>query len=382
MNTLQKPSPPKAALLGFGTVGSCFFQLAQSCPELQISTVLSRRPRPGLKCAVTSDFQTILSDPSIQIVVEAMGGLHPAYEYVRSALEAGKHVVTPNKLLIITYYDELRQLALRSGVCLRFTGAAGGGIPWLTALSRAARLDQITAVEGILNDTTNYILIEMSRQGISYQQALEQAQAQGIAEADPTADVEGLDALRKLALTANIGFGVSIQADDIPCLGISSISAKDISYFQANHLCCKLFACARRTGDQLSAFVMPTLFPTDAFQVFTTLSYYARQFGRQSFSGYGTGPKPSGTATGSAVLGDCLDILDGCHPFYHITAPASCSICNGSVTSRFYFRTGSTVTITPPMTVSDAFSRIQALKQEQPDAFFARLYEDSPLPIS
>ncbi len=214
------------ALLGFGTVGKAFYELTLGRSDLRVTSVLSRRPRPELPCTVTNDFDEIVRDRSVGIVVEVMGGLEPAYRYICAAMRAGKHVVTANKQLVCAHYDELLELARECGVSLRCTAAAGGGIPWLTSLSRAARLDEITAVGGILNGTTNYMLSAMTASGVDYTTCLREAQALGYAEADPTADVEGYDARRKLVLSANLAFGASVREEDIPCFGISSAEGK------------------------------------------------------------------------------------------------------------------------------------------------------------
>ena len=142
------------ALLGFGTVGSHFYKLCEGRTDLHVAAVLSRRPRPELTCTVTADYDEIVRDPSIDIVVEVMGGIESAYSYLCAAMRAGKHVVTANKQLMCAHFEELTSLAKEKGVALRCTAAAGGGIPWLTSLSRASELDEIKAVEGILNGTT------------------------------------------------------------------------------------------------------------------------------------------------------------------------------------------------------------------------------------
>ncbi|MBR2894528.1 MAG: homoserine dehydrogenase [Oscillospiraceae bacterium] len=221
------------ALLGFGTVGKGFYNLTAENHNLQVTAVLSRKPRKELTCLVSADFQEILSS-GVDIVVEAMGGLHPAYEYVCDALRARKHVVTANKWLMCEYYQELVNLAKENGVALRCTAAAGGGIPWLTNLERVTHFDTINKVEGILNGTTNFILDAMTKNGSDYDEILAEAQRLGFAEADPTADVEGFDARRKIVLSANIAFGVDLKESDVPCFGISTISAEDIAAFSAN----------------------------------------------------------------------------------------------------------------------------------------------------
>ena len=247
------------ALLGFGTVGKAFYELTLGRSDLRVTSVLSRRPRPELPCTVTNDFDEIVRDRSVGIVVEVMGGLEPAYRYICAAMRAGKHVVTANKQLVCAHYDELLELARECGVSLRCTAAAGGGIPWLTSLSRAARLDEITAVGGILNGTTNYMLSAMTVSGVDYTTCLREAQALGYAEADPTADVEGYDARRKLVLSANLAFGASVREEEIPCFGISSVEKKDFAAWRELGRVCKLFVRAARHEGRISAFVCPTL---------------------------------------------------------------------------------------------------------------------------
>lgn len=367
-------------LLGFGTVGASFYQLVQGRDDIQVTAVLSRRPQSELAGLATPDVQKILEDPSVDVVVEAIGGLHPAYEYVCAAIQAGKHVVTANKHLMVAYYDELVALTRERGICLRCTAAAAGGIPWLTSLSRAARLDELVAIEGILNGTTDYMLKAMTDRGADYEAALKEAQNAGLAEADPTADVEAFDPLRKLVLSINLAFGVSVKEKDIPRLGISSIQPEDIAAFKARGLVCKLFNRAESHGVAISAFVIPTLFASDAPQVYTNVSLYAKRFGRQSFSGAGIGPKPSAFSTGSSVLGDCLDIGEGCRPFYYVSESKPCSIDNSGVISRFYYRTGEIRGISDPMSVQDAFQWIEKTRRSEPGAFFARLYEEAQSP--
>jgi homoserine dehydrogenase len=237
----------------------------------------------------------------------------------------------------------------------------------------AARLDELTAGEGILNGTTDHMLTAMSSGGMDYASALKQAQDVGLAEADPSADVEGLDALRKLVLSVNLAFGVSVREEDIPHLGISALRPEDMEAFRARGLVCKLFTRAERHAGGLAAFVMPTLFPPEALQVHTNVSLYARRFGRQSFSGAGAGPRPSGLSTGSSVLGDCLDIMDGCGAFYHVEESRPCPIDNSGVVSRFYYRTDKGGGVSKPMSVQDAFAWIARTQETDPGAFFARL---------
>ena len=364
------------ALLGFGTVGRAFYELALGRGDLRVTTVLSRRARPELRRTVTDRFEDILRDRSIDTVVEVMGGLEPAYGYLCEAMRAGKHIVTANKQLMCAHYDELLTLARECGVSLRCTAAAGGGIPWLTSLSRAARLDELTAVGGILNGTTNYMLSAMTASGTDYTTCLREAQALGYAEADPTADVEGYDARRKLVLSANLAFGVSVREEEIPCFGISSVDAADFAAWREMGRVCKLFVRAERHDGRISAFVCPTLFPA-ASQVAQTngtgnlVTLRGARFGELSFSGAGAGGYP----TGSSVLSDCVDIAEGCPSFY-VTRHEPKPIDNSAAVSRFYLRTGDGGTCTGPITVAEAFARIERARTRGEQVFLARLEEE------
>lgn len=372
----------KIALLGFGTVGKGFYELTQGRSDVKVTAVLSRRPRPELDCLVSPEIGEILS-ADVDLVVEVMGGLHPAYEYVCAALRAGKHVVTANKQLMCAYYEELTALAAAGGVALRCTAAAGGGIPWLTALERAARMDTVYKVEGILNGTTNFMLDAMTRNGADYGEILAEAQRLGYAEADPTADVEGLDARRKIVLSANIAFGVSLREEEIPCFGIATVSAADIRAFTENGLVCKLIASAEKSAGGITACVEPTLFPAEAAEAAVSgggnlVSLYAEKIGKQSFAGSGAGGWP----TGSNVLGDCLQILDGCRRFYTDRfVPAR---AEGGAQRRYYVRSTETLptaaersmgpgAVTVPLAAAEAHRMIRALREKDGGAFMAAL---------
>ena len=360
-------------LLGFGTVGSHFYRMIEDQPDLTVKTLLSRKPREGMSCRVTDDFLEIISDPEIDTVVEAIGGIHPAYEYLSAALRAGKHVVTANKAVMCAYYGKLIRLARKHKVSLRCTAAAGGGIPWLTSLSRIAKMDRIHAVEGILNGTTNYMLSEMTARYAEYPDVLKEAQKLGYAEADPTDDVEGYDARRKLVLSANLAFGVSIQENDIDCEGISTVTAADIAWARERGLIWKLNARAVQNGATVSAFVCPTLFPVSTCEAHTNgstnlVSLYSERIGKQSFSGAGAGGWP----TASNVLADCLEIQKGCAPFYLDHDPVPLTVNNESAGGAWLYRSYGKYNIRSA-SVEEAFEAFAALKTVEPKALLAYL---------
>ena len=336
------------ALLGFGTVGSHFYKLCEGRTDLHVASVLSRRPRPELTCTVTADYDEIVRDPSIDIVVEVMGGIEPAYSYLCAAMRAGKHVVTANKQLMCAHFEELTSLAKEKGVALR-----------------------CKAVEGILNGTTNYMLSAMTNSGADYAPALRKAQELGYAEADPTADVEGLDARRKIVLSADLAFGVNIREEDIPCVGISSITAGDIAKAKDEGLTYKLIARAEKNGRAVAAFVCPTLFPSSAPEAHTDgtgnlVTLFASRFGKQSFSGAGAGGYP----TGSNVLRDCLDVAAGCRSFY-ADSFTPCSVNLSGTQCKWLFRCMGEY-FTRECSAREAFDAYESYRKDDPHALLAR----------
>ena len=302
----------KIGLLGFGVVGRGVYDLTADRDDIQVAKVVCLEEVSLPDAEVTKDFQSVLNDPEIDTVVEAMGGLHPAYEFVRAAIEAGKNIVTSNKALVATFYDELIPLAMEKGVLFRCTAAVGGGIGWLSELERARRSQTIERVGGIMNGTCNYILDNMTRMGLGYDEALSQAQALGYAEAKPATDVEGIDTWHKLILSANIAFGISVEEKTVPVSGISKITAEDVSNFKTHDRVCKLVSTGILEEGKLSAFVQPTLFESGALEAAVPMNYnlitlVGSASGRMSFYGQGAGRYP----TAYNVVQDCTDVLQG-----------------------------------------------------------------------
>ena len=305
-------------LLGFGVVGGGVWELAADRQDVNVKRVLLRRPKDGLPAAVTTmDINDILCDDTIDTVVEVMGGLHPAYEYVTAAMERDKDVVTANKALVAAYYRELTALARKKGVALRCTAAVGGGIPWLVNLSRVKRLDTVCEVGGIMNGTTNFIMDAMHKSPVSFADILKEAQALGYAEADPSADIDGDDIRRKLCISANIAFDAALEETAIPTFGIRTVTAADIAAFRTHGFACKLLARAESTDSGVCAYVEPTLVDAGDLEAavpanFNLITYEAEQLGRQSFYGQGAGRFP----TAENVVQDCLTVLSGKRGFY------------------------------------------------------------------
>ena len=299
-------------LLGFGVVGRGVYEITTAREDMQVTKVLCLEEISLPDAEAVKDIKLIVEDPSIDTVVEAMGGLHPAYEFVRAAIENGKNVVTSNKALVCTFYDELLPLAKEKGVSFRSTAAVGGGIGWLSELERARRVQKIQEVSGIMNGTCNYILDNMTRLGLPYANVLKEAQRLGYAEANPSTDVEGIDTWHKIILSANIGFGISLDTTTVPVAGISHILAEDVAAFTEHGLVCKLVSTGKCENGTYSAYVQPTLFPQGApesavpsnYNLITLVGQFSE---RMSFYGQGAGRYP----TAYNVVQDCVDLLHG-----------------------------------------------------------------------
>lgn len=306
------------ALLGHGTVGGGVYELLKNRSDITVKYVLDRSPIAELGAVSVTDFSAILNNGEVDTVVEVMGGLEPAHEYVAAAMRAGKNIVTANKQLLAAHYDELTALAKETGVGFRTSAAVGGGIPWLPNLQRLKRLGAVNEICGIMNGTTNYILSTMHKKGYDYESVLHDAQSFGYAEADPTADIEGYDIQRKLMISANIAFDASLTEQQVPAAGIAGVTREDIAGFNEMGYVCKLYATAKRVADgAVLAVVEPTLFKAETleaavpanYNLITAVSEYA---GRQSFFGEGAGRWP----TAAAVVQDLFDLCEHKQGFY------------------------------------------------------------------
>ena len=299
-------------LLGFGVVGKGLYDLTKTVSGIRVAKVLCLEDINLPDAEAVRSIADIVNDPTIDTVVEAMGGLHPAYEFVRAAMEAGKNIITSNKALVNSFYDELIPLAMEKGLLFRCTAAVGGGICWLSELERARRAQTVTKVGGIMNGTSNYILDSMTRLGLGYDEALSQAQTLGYAEADPSADVDGIDTWNKIVISSNVAFGISLEGKSVPAAGIRHIAAEDIASFTAHSYVCKLIGTGICEEGSVRAHVQPTLFPAGALEAavpanFNLITLEGSASGRQSLYGQGAGRYP----TAYNVLQDCVDISMG-----------------------------------------------------------------------
>lgn len=331
----------KIAIMGFGTVGSGAYDVAMDAGGIEVVKILDLQVRKGyehLSGIFTRELSDITGDPEIELVVEAMGGVDTPRRFVLECLRAGKHVVTPNKNLISACYEELMEAASENGVQLRFTAAVGGGIPWLYNLLRTRRCDTVREVRGIVNGTCNFILDAMHESGADFGEMLAEAQQLGYAEANPAADIEGTDTLRKTVISANFAFGTVVKEEEVPCYGIDTISAADIAYLREKGLVCRLMMNARCEDGTVSAYVEPTAFPESSLEANVKtnnnlITLVGDSVGTQSFYGQGAGKLP----TGESVSQDILDIRSGVG-FEIPASAAGCRVDNASAVHRYYIR--------------------------------------------
>ena len=312
----------KIALLGMGTVGSGVYHIIEKQKdempfkvgaELEIVKVLVRNKAKYAEVVpaekLTDNFEDVINDDSIDMVVEVMGGIEPARTYIKAALEKGKHVVTANKDLMAMHGHELLDIAGQNHCDLLFEAAVAGGIPIIRPLKQCLAGNDITEVMGIINGTTNFILTKMKEEGMDFGEALQLATDLGYAEADPTADVEGYDAGRKLAIMASIAFHTPVTFNDVYTEGITKITAKDMRYAKELGCTIKLLGIARNTETGIEVKVHPTLIPeshplASVNDAFNAVFVHGDAVDDAMFYGRGAGSLP----TGSAVVGDIMDV--------------------------------------------------------------------------
>ena len=347
----------KIALLGMGTVGGGVYEIIEKQKEempfkigaaLEVVKVLVRNKAkyadriPAEK--LTDVWEDVIGDDSIDIVVEVMGGIEPARTYIKAALEKGKHVVTANKDLMAMHGHELLELAGEHHLDFLFEAAVAGGIPIIRPLKQCLAGNNITEIMGIINGTTNFILTKMKEDGMDFGEALQLATDLGYAEADPTADIEGYDAGRKLAIMASIAFHTPVTFDDVFTEGITKITAKDMRYAKEMGCSIKLLGIAKNTETGIEVKVHPTMIPENhplaaVNDSFNAVFVHGDAVDDAMFYGRGAGALP----TGSAVVGDIMDVAR--NMLFHCNGRIGCSCYKnlpikqiGDTTSRYYIR--------------------------------------------
>ena len=345
------------AILGFGVVGSGVVEVIDknssmitrnAGQRIHVKYILDVRDFPDspYKDLFIKDFDTILCDQDIAVVVEVIGGVGAALEFTRRSLEAGKNVVTSNKELVATHGYELIKLARERGVNYLFEASVGGGIPVIRPLAQCMAANQINEIYGILNGTTNYILSEMAKNGADFSDALLDAQQKGYAESDPTADIEGFDACRKICILSALAFGRHIYPDQVPTAGITNVTTDDMRFAAQLGYKIKLLGRARAMGDKVAAYVAPHLVSNDHLLagvegVLNGVVVRGNAVGNVAFCGAGAGKMP----TASAVVADVIDSVK------HLYARKWINLADGSpdlaadpmlLESAWYIRTDAT----------------------------------------
>ena len=315
----------KIAILGYGTIGSGVVEVLRTNresiakragSEIGVKYILDLRDFPGdpMQEKVVHDYEVIANDPEVQVVVEAMGGVEPAYTFVKRALLAGKNVTTSNKALVAKHGAELIAIAKEQSINFLFEASVGGGIPIIRPLNSSLTADEIEEITGILNGTTNYMLSKMTFEGLEFDDVLKDAQSRGYAEADPTADIEGYDACRKIAILTSLVCGQQVDFEEIYTEGITKITATDIKYAKAMGRVIKLLATSRKTLDGYYAMVAPYMLSQQhplysVNDVFNAIFVHGNVLGDAMFYGSGAGKLP----TASAVVADIVDIAKHLH---------------------------------------------------------------------
>ena len=309
----------KTAIMGYGTIGSGVAEVLeqnkdviakQVGQEVELKYVLDLREFPGSPVAdrIVHDFKVIEQDEEVRIVVEAMGGLNPAYPFVKACLLAGKHVATSNKALVAAYGTELLAIAREKGVNFLFEASVGGGIPIIRPMYRCLMGERIEEITGILNGTTNFILTKMDKEGESFENALKEAQNLGYAERNPEADVEGHDTCRKIAILTAMATGREVDYEDIYTEGITRITDIDFKYAEKMGTSIKLFGTSRIKDGKVNAFVAPVMIQKNnplysVNDVFNGIMVKGNMLGVSMFYGSGAGKLP----TASAVVADIIE---------------------------------------------------------------------------
>jgi len=311
----------KIAVLGYGTVGSGVVEVLttnsesikkRAGEEIEVKYVLDLRDFPGdpIQEKVVHDIDIIINDSEIDVVVEVMGGIEPAFTFAKKALAAGKSVCTSNKALVAAHGPELLEIAKANSLNFMFEASVGGGIPIIRPLNQSLTADEITQITGILNGTTNYILTKMSREGCSYDETLKEAQDMGYAERNPEADVEGFDACRKIAILTSLAFGSTVNFEEITTEGITNITDADFKYADKLGRVIKLFASSTKKDGKVYAITAPFMIDSthplyNVNDVLNGIYIKGNVIGDVMFFGAGAGKLP----TASAVVADVVDCV-------------------------------------------------------------------------
>lgn len=339
----------KVAILGFGTIGSGVYEIitniSKRMDDIEVVSILDLPQNKDKLSIITSDLNDILLNENIDLVVETMGGIHPAYEFICSCLKAKKHVVTANKAVVAVHLQEFIALANENNVNFQFEASVGGGIPWLASVIKASRIDSIDRFYGIFNGTSNFILDYMNTQSKDFNEALSLAQDLGYAEANPSADIDGYDVANKVVITSNLAFNSIVDMDKFTTYSMSTISIDDIHYLKEKGYMIKYIGEAQRINQTYEAFVMPNIFKLSSVEAnintnFNIATLHGETIGDLKFYGQGAGK----LATANAIIQDILDIQNGCKNI-QLSSENSIVYSDTLLSNQFMIRTSNKVTM-------------------------------------
>lgn len=302
------------AILGFGTIGSGVYEIIESKKSsylynTHVVKVLDLPQNKDKLNIITSDINDIVNDKTIDLVVETMGGIHPAFEFITACLKSGKHVVTANKAVVAAHLSDFLECAKANNVKFLFEASVGGGIPWLASITKAKRIDAIDHVYGIFNGTTNFILHSMYKDDKDFSEVLKLAQELGYAEANPSADIDGYDVQNKIVISSALAYNATIDMKEFPCFSMAKVSIDDVHYLKEKDMVIKYIGESKRIDNEYEAFVMPNVFAKDKVEAnvntnFNICTLHGETIGDLKFYGQGAGKLP----TANAIVQDILDI--------------------------------------------------------------------------
>ncbi len=388
----------KIGILGFGTVGSGVYEIISNSSNylmknLEVSKILVRNKNKITLDNMTIEPDELLCDDSIDVIVEVMGGIHPAYEYIMKALKSGKHVVSANKAVISKYLEEFTKTAKEHNVGFLYEASVGGGIPWLKSIKQVKRIDEISKVYGIFNGTSNFILYNMFEKGYDFNEILKIAQDKGYAESDPSADIDGVDIQRKLTIISSLAFDTVIKEESIPTFGIRNVTKSDINYFKKQNITLKLVATSVQNDNEYCSCVEPVLFANNTIEAnvsenFNIGSLTGSSIGELKFYGQGAGKLP----TGNAIVQDIIDIYTNGYQNYPYYFDKKLSLNQNLITGKYFIRfsneqskeifkdiandyfklDSSHVVVTNELTLKESQELFKKLNKSETNVFYAR----------
>ncbi|MBP1927403.1 homoserine dehydrogenase [Sedimentibacter acidaminivorans] len=388
----------KIGILGFGTVGSGVYEIISNSgnclmKNLEISKILIRDKNKITLDNMTIEPNELLCDDNIDVIVEVMGGIHPAYEYIMKALKSGKHVVSANKAVVSKYLEEFTQTAKEHNVGFLYEASVGGGIPWLKSIKQVKRIDEISQVYGIFNGTSNFILYNMFEKGYDFNEILKLAQDKGYAESDPSADIDGIDIQRKLTIISSLAFDTVIKEESIPTFGIRHVTKSDINYFKKQNITLKLVATSVKNNNDYCSCVEPVLFTNNTIEAnvsenFNIGSLTGSSIGELKFYGQGAGKLP----TGNAIVQDIIDIYTEGYQNYPYYFDKKLSLNQNLIKGKYFIRfsneqskevlkdvandyfklDSSHAIITNELTIKESQSLFEKLSKSETNLFYAR----------